>query len=139
MPLTQLTEAERHLCYECLGVPNATDVLNVNSDFGTGSRFQSMAVTGSKTDIDTRIEALDTAAEGGDEDAAARVARLKVLLAEWERVSTSNVDLKPNAANEGVSIRPSRKRRLIRERVQKIIPVFVEAIDGESAGGIPLG
>jgi hypothetical protein len=47
-----LSGAEKHLVYEVLGIPNATSVLNINGDYGTGSRFQNMAITTAKTEID---------------------------------------------------------------------------------------
>ncbi len=123
-----LSGAEKHLVYEVLGIPNATSVLNVNADYGTGSRFENFAVTTAKTEIDAILDAL-----GADLEA-----RLRTLLTEWSSVSTSATKLRANNANQGVERDPAKIRRLIRERVTKIVPVRVESLEG-SSGAIPLG
>jgi len=122
-----LSGAEKHLVYEVLGVPNATSVLNVNADYGTGSRFQNFAVTTAKTEIDAILDALDVDLE----------TRLRALLEEWSKVSTSATRIKANTANEGVEIDPRRVRKLIRERITKIVPVLVES-QATQGGSIPL-
>jgi hypothetical protein len=123
-----LTDAEKHTVYEILGVPNATSVLNLDSDYGTGSRFQNMAVTTGKTSIDAILDALATALE----------TRLRALLVEWATVATSATRLKANTANQGVERDPRNIRKLIRARVKVIVPVIVQAREG-AGGAIPLG
>ena len=137
--LSVVSEAERQLLYEAIGIPNALKVQIVNSSFGTGRRFENAAVTSTKAELDTTLEAIDTAANGGDAEAQAKVARLQELLAEWKRASTQNVRLHPVGSNQGVELKPTVKRRLIRDAIQKIIPVYVEARDGHPAGSLPLG
>jgi len=122
-----LTAAEKHLVYEILGVPNATSVLNLNSDYGTGSRFQNMAVTSGKASIDAILDALPSDLE----------TRLRALTVEWSAVSTSATRLKANTANQGVDRDPRNIRNLIRARVKVIVPVRIES--QESGGAIPLG
>jgi hypothetical protein len=122
-----LTDAEKHDVYEILDVPNATSVLNLNSDYGTGSRFQNMAVTTGKTAIDAILDGLSADLE----------TRLRELLVEWAAVSTSATRLKPNNANQGVDRDPRNIRNLIRRRVRVIVPVMIES--QESGGAIPLG
>lgn len=135
MPLSQ---AEKHLVYEALGIPNATSVVNVNSDFGTGSRFQSFAVTTAKTSVDAILDALETAETGGDLEAAAKIARLQVLLVQWEKVAISATNLSPQATNQGVSRRPAHIRRLVRTRIQRVVPVFLEQ-DFTGGTALPVG
>ena len=122
-----LTDAEKHVVYEIMDVPNATSVLNLTSDYGTGSRFRNMAVTTGKTSIDAILDAL----------AADLETRLRALLVEWAAVSTSATRLKANTANQGVDRDPRNIRNLIRRRVRVIVPVMIES--QQSSGAIPLG
>jgi len=123
-----LTDAETHQVYEILGVPEADSVLNLNADYGTGSRFENFAITTAKTAIDAILAGLSAALE----------ARLRELLVQWSTVSTSATRLRANTANQGVERDPRNIRNLIRARVKTIVPVLIEAQEG-SGGSIPLG
>lgn len=132
-----LSEDTRHLIYECLGLPDALSVLNVNGDWGTGRKFESFAITSARTDIDLVIEAIDTAADGGDARSLALTTRITEITVEWKKVSLSVTNLHPTESNQGVERKPAKIRTILRSRLQKIIPVFVEAVDGAS-GSMPL-
>ncbi len=122
-----VTDAERHLVYEVLNIPDALSVLNINGDYSVGSRFENFAITSAKTQIDAIITGLDVTRE----------ARLQKLLSEWLVVATDTVKLKPNNANEGVDLNPARTRRRIHALVLVIIPVVLST---ESApGGFAVG
>lgn len=123
-----LTDAEKHLVFEVFGIPNATDVLYIDGRFGTGKTDATGAILVSQDEILSRIDALAQHLQD----------RLSELLAEWKRVSIDSIRIMPNAANEGVDVNPARTRRLIRERVRKIVPVIVgESVSG--GNGIPVG
>lgn len=119
-----LTDDEKHLVYEILGIPDATSVLYVTGDYGVGSKFQNVAVLTAKSEIDTRLGALSTALE----------TRMRELIVAWQKVSIQTTQLKPNAANKGVQTRPGATRRMIRKRVQQIVPVFLP--DDTASGNV---
>jgi len=125
-----LTADERHLVYEVLGVPNAVSGLSVYADDpGTGTFELSMLTA--KMQIDLRLDVIDV----GD---PSLVTRLQVLLADWKKISTSATRLHPLEGNQGVDRNPEKIRRLIRERVQVIVPVRVGGIDDRDATALPL-
>lgn len=126
-----LTERETQLLYEALGVPNATSVLFVDGELGTGRSSWLGSLSTSKTEIDAILTAI---AGTGRED------RLKELLVQYDLVSTSAVRIHPNAANEGVDVNPARQRATIRSAIRKVVPVSVETIDRSGgANGFLLG
>lgn len=125
-----ITEAQRVLFYEVVGVPNDTSVLNIDGQFGTGRKYVDYAVTTAKTEIDAKLNALT----------GEPLTRLQALLARWEEISTDSTRLRPNTSNEGVDVDPRRERALIRRRILTIVPVFVAGRDLSGwDGSIPLG
>jgi len=118
-----LTEYEVHLFFECIDIPNSTDVLVIDGAFGTGKTTATGAILVTRAEIITRMAALPTAL----------ITRLQELLAEWVVVSTSNVVIKANTANEGVDLDPKKKRELIRQRVKKIVPVVIKERDNQGS------
>ena len=123
-----LTEYEQHLFFECIDIPDATSILYIDGAFGTGKTQATGAILVSRDEIIIRINALS----------AALLLRLQELLAEWLTVSTSNVKITPNTANEGVGLDPAKKRELIRHRVKKIVPVVIKERDNQGSS-IPVG
>ena len=125
-----ITEAERVLFYEVIGVPNDTSVLNIDGQFGTGRKYVDYAVTTAKTEIDAKLDALT----------GAPLARLQTLLAEWESISFSSTRIHPKESNEGVEVNIDRQRGTIRRRILTIVPVFVAGRDlSGSDGSVWLG
>jgi hypothetical protein len=123
-----LTEYEQHLFFECIDIPNATSVLYIDGAFGTGKTTATGAILITRDEIITRINGLSQAL----------ITRLQELLAEWVVVSTSNVRIRANTANEGVDLDPKEKRTLIRHRVKKIVPVVIKERDNQGSD-IPVG
>ena len=121
-----ITEEERQLYYELIGVPNQTSVLNIDGEYGTGRKYIDYAITTAKTEIDARLDALT----------GAPLARLQVILARWKEISFSSTRLVPKESNEGVDVDNRRERALLIQRAQAVVGVFVAR---DRADGIPLG
>lgn len=126
---TALTKEDRHLVFEIFGIPNQTSVLLVDTAFGTGRSVAIGAILTSKSEINDLIDGLEDH----------HVSRLQTLLAEWLKVTTSNVRIHPNVANEGVDLDPRQARQLIRQRVRIIVPVVRSGQASNQGAPLPLG
>lgn len=125
-----ISEEERVLFYELVEVPNDTDVLNIDGQFGTGLKFVDYAVTTAKTEIDAKLDALT----------GEPLSRLQTILAQFKTIALDSTRIRPNTSNEGVDVDPRRARALLRRHALTIVPVFVAGRDLSGAdGSIPLG
>lgn len=125
-----LSDTFKVLFYEAIDIPRQVTVQLIDGAYGTGVTWQSGAIEVSKTLIDARLDALDEAAR----------LRLEELLTEWKTVSTSNVSIYPNNANEGVRLDPAYKRRMIRHRIKTHIGLVIsERVHQHGAGGLAVG
>jgi len=124
-----LTDYEKHLVFEVLGVPNSASVLYIDTQWATGKTSQTGAILVSRDEILLRMDGLSAALEQ----------RLRELLEAWGPVAATGTKIRPNAANEGVDVDPARERARIRELVQRIVPVILEGRDTGGGGTIPLG
>jgi hypothetical protein len=122
-----LDAANTHLLYEVLGVPHAESILYLDGAYATGATLPFGAIKTTVEQIDAILVGLPAALED----------RLVELLAEWKEVATETTEIKPNAANQGVSVKPARKRGRIRLLVRAIVPVVIAGID--TPDGLPLG
>lgn len=125
-----LSEYQIQLVFEVFDIPQAESVLYIDGAFATGKTSQTGAILVSKDEIRTLIAGISAEQEQ----------RVVELLTEWSRVSLSSVRVKPQPSNEGVDVNPARTRALIRQRLQKIIPIVrPEELTGSGGGYIPLG
>lgn len=124
-----LTDYDKHLVFEVLGIPNAVSVLYVDTLWATGKTSQTGAILVTRDEVLARLDALEEHLE----------TRLLELLAVWRDVALRVAKLEPNAANEGVRYDPARERARIRELVQRIVPVVIEGRDTNPGGALPLG
>lgn len=124
-----LSEYERHLVFEVFDIPDATSVLYIDGAFATGATLAAGAVLVSRDEINALIDGLDEAREQ----------RARELLVAWGRVSIQGTKVRPNTANEGVDVSPARDRALIRQRLQKIIPIVTPEDFAGSNGAMQLG
>lgn len=111
-----LTGRERGLVFEILDFPPGATVVEMWGELGRSQAVQQNSFSSPVAAVDGRIAALDSDGE----------TRVRELLAEWLEVATSEVRFDRAEDIEGVVKDAATKRKLIRERLQVYIPVYLE-------------